>query len=1042
MRTFEGLAQFFRDWLDWPVSEWRTFEGVPQLYGLDRQAVPGVERLAAVQKLNESQKWGVFLVDFGQTAMRRSDLRRILNAVAERARQTHDNPTWPHEDILFVVRHSGSSWALGHFRGDKLANAKLKTFGWSEGSVTRTTLKNLQGLRWGADWAEAFDVEAVTKEFFKEASDLFFQAVEAVRGAFPTENEARLFVQTLFNRLMFLRFVEAKGWLTLNGREDYLRALWEAGKDGVNPLWPTRLNALFGAVNHPTSDNVHAVSRPIIGEVPFLNGGLFDDDPSFARPEVQPPPAFFDGLLGHEGLLYRYNVTVEESSPMDVQVAIDPEILGKIFEQLTVSSKRHDTGSYYTPREIVQFMCREALVGYLISPRLSGGEGEGGDGSGAPSPVHGGGGGGWGQGLSEEKARKLVYDHDDSTLTNQEGNLAFEALKAIKVVDPACGSGAYLLGMLQELYALFEKLRRDDRKFSDDPAKEAHERKLWIIENNLYGVDLQAFATNTAMLRLWLTLLVEDTGAKPQPLPNLEYKIETGDSLLGPDPSQPIDWSKVQRGLDFEGVHETVDALRKLREKYQDAHGPEKLTVKKELEAKLAELREKVTGRPTKDPAKFDWRVEFFDVFLDDPAQREAGFDVALANPPYVRADAPGDGWKAFRKALKDSNMYVTLHEKWDLYIPFLERAHRMLAPKGSMVFIIPDAYNTAKYAAKSHEFFVANSTIERIDFCSEIPLFNAGVFNTILHFSRQAAQANHIPKRVKRRGESPEDFERLGESLDSAPQAALGARVFRSDIQTVTVSAAVIPLCEVCYISVGMVIHADEKRAHLAFKATDLISNTQDSMHPKRFFRGKDMERWRTPTPSYLEWGTSRAPQLFRRPTFPELYEVPEKLISMDLAGGRPRVIYDNQQLFHNHSAWSFVPWHLLEGVRNASIRKTARYRGEPGRGAARMSQPREELEEVSQRFEVKYLLGVMNSEPGARWMNAHRKNKMHIFPDDWREFPIPRASDADRDAIAALVQKCLDAKAADPTADVSAYEAEIDEIVERLYFGEGQAL
>ena len=686
-------------------------------------------------------------------------------------------------------------------------------------------------------------------------------------------------------------------------------------------------------------------------------------------------------------------------------------------------------------------MCREALVGYLTSPRPSGGEGSG------------------VRELPEAKARALVYDHDDSTLTNQEGNHAFEALKAIKVVDPACGSGAYLLGMLQELYALFEKLRRDDRKFSKDPAKnEEHERKLWIIENNIYGVDLQAFATNTAMLRLWLTLLVEDTGLTPQPLPNLEYKIETGDSLLGPDPSQPIDWSKqkkgTQEGLDLWDKDKTLRDLRDLRETYQNSHADKKTKVKKDLEAKLAELREKVTGSPIKDPAKFDWRVEFFDVFLEDPKQSQPGFDAVLANPPYVRADAQGKDiedpkqrqaeiakWKAYRKELKDSPSYETLHEKWDLYIPFLERAHKMLAPSGCMIFIISDSFNTAKYATKAHEYFVKNSTIERIDFCSDIPLFNAGVFNTILHFSGRAPSPNHVPIRVRRRGESPDDFERLAEPLPSAPQTELGTRVFRSDIATVQVGGETVPLCEVCYISKGMVIHADERKAHQAFKAANLIQATQDRTHPKRFFRGKDMERWRTPPPSYLEWGTGRAPALFSRPTFPELYEVPEKLISMDLAGGRPRVIYDGHQLFHNHSAWSSVPWYMLAGVRNASIRKTARYKGEAGRGRARMAKPREQLEECSRQFPVKYILGVMNSSPGAAWMNAHRKNKMHIFPDDWREFPIPVAPPEVYAAVESLVQKCLDAKATDPNADVSAWEAEIDARVEFLYFHANEA-
>jgi type I restriction-modification system DNA methylase subunit len=664
--SFESLAsKLFHDELRWPTRDWQTFSGVPKLYGLTKNDISGIESLAAVQKFKEDQDWGIFLVDFANNPLKRSDLRKVLNKVAERARAQHDNPTWPHEKILFICRSENNNWTFAYFTGDKLANAKLRRFGWENPLEARTAVENLNKLEWGKDWSAAFDVEKLTKDFFTKLSDLFFDAMQAVKTQIADENERRLFVQTLFNRLIFLRFVEKKGWLQLNGREDYLRALWEASKNDHNPFWPTRLNALFGAVNHPLSDKIHKNFKPLIGEVQYLNGGLFDEDHRFADPNIKIPNQIFEGLLGEDGLFYRYNFTVEESTPLDVNVAVDPEILGKIFEQLTIATKRHDTGSYYTPREIVQFMCREALVGYLEQ-----------------------------KGLTEEKARKLVYDHDDSGLTNQEGNLAFEALKAIKVVDPACGSGAYLLGMLQELYALFELLRRDDRKFSTDPAQEAHERKLWIIENNLYGVDIQQFATNTAMLRLWLTLLVEDTGTKPQPLPNLEYKIETGDSLLGPDPSQPIDWSMVQRGLDFEGVHETVEHLRLLRERYQSTHGPEKNRIKTELEAKLAELREKVTGSPIKDPNKFDWRVEFFDVFLDDPAKRKPGFDAVVMNPPYIATYSRQSEHLESEPELR--RLYGKFGGRVNLFTCFLIRMHEVLLPSGQGAFIVPDTFATS----------------------------------------------------------------------------------------------------------------------------------------------------------------------------------------------------------------------------------------------------------------------------------------------------------------------------------------------------------
>jgi len=1016
-----------RGGLGWPVDVEFAFDPIPQISESD--AGNGKVRVSRLIPAGVSGERLIILAEF-ERPYRRRDLLKLLRDLRRLIRESgkFEEYTGLGDTIFIAVKPGYEDLRFVLFEERKNGLPKLRSFGWQQGRLGRTVLThNLPQLTWNKRtlWSDAWNVEALTKEFFREISDRFYDTVDAVRPKFPSEDAARLVVQTLFNRLLFLRFVEEKGWLDYAGDKRYLQALWKASKSDTNPLWPTRLSALFQALNHPTSNEVHAVARPLIGEVHYLNGGLFEQT---IDPQLPFPAAVFDALLGDDGLFYRYNFIAEESAPLDVEIAIDPEMLGKIFEQLTISTKRHDTGSYYTPREIVQFMCREALVGYLV-----------------------------GKGLVNEKARKLVYELDDSELTNPEGTLVFSALKEIKVVDPACGSGAYLLGMLQELYAIFDKLRRDDLKFSSDPAKEEHERKLWIIENNLYGVDLQAFATNTAMLRLWLTLLVEDTGQLPQPLPNLEYKIETGDALRGPSPSQPIDWSKTKRseqsGFDFESVHETVKSLRRLREDYQTSHGPHKTKIKAELESKLGELRKKITGDSKKQPVKFDWRVEFFDVFLYDPLVRQPGFDVAVANPPYVRADAQSkdiednadrqeeiNRWKAYRKSLKDSGNFETLHEKWDLYIPFLERAHKMLAPSGSMIFIISDSFNTAKYATKAHEYFVKNSTIERIDFCSEIPLFNAGVNNTILHFSRQQATERHVPTRVRRRGESPDDFEKLAEVLPSGNQHDLGSRVFRSDIGTVIINDNTVPLREICYISKGMVIHADERKAQGEFKAADLIQSSMDTSHPKRFFRGKDMARWCTPAPSFLEWGTDRAPSLFSRPTFAGLYEVPEKLISMDLAGGRPRVIFDDQQLFHNHSAWSFVPWHLLSGVQNASIRKTARYQGEQGRGAPRMAIIRELLEVKSREFSLKYVLGVMNSSPGARWMQAYRKNKMHIFPDDWREFPIPRASHEDQHAIADLVQKCLNAKASDPSADVSSLESELDARVAFLYFHRGE--
>ncbi len=731
-----------RGGLGWPVDSEFAFDEIAEIaQGVKGDGKVRVSRLVPAGAAGERL---IILAEFERPFLRR-DLRELLRSLRSYARQSGKFPDHTGlGDTIFVVAAPGfKDVRFVLFEERQSGQPKLRSFGWKQSFVGRTVLThNLPKLVWEKrlTWADAWSVEALTKEFFREISDRFYDTVDVVRHKFQSEDAARLVVQTLFNRLLFLRFVEEKGWLDYNGEVHYLQALWQASQQDKNPLWPTRLCALFDALNLPTSDQVHSVARPLIGNVHYLNGGLFEEK---LDPTLPFPSKVFEALIGAEGLFYRYNFMAEESTPLDIEIAIDPEMLGKIFEQLTISTRRHDTGSYYTPREIVQFMCREALVGYLGN-----------------------------KGLVAEKARTLVYELNDCELTNQEGTLAFYALKEIKVVDPACGSGAYLLGMLQELYALFEKLRRDDRKFSEIPAKEAHDRKLWIIENNLYGVDLQAFATNTAMLRLWLTLLVEDTGASPRPLPNLEYKIETGDSLLGPAPSQPIDWSKQkageQDGLDMWEKDKTIRALREFRAEYQNSHGNEKVEKKKQFEAKLAELREKITGDHKKDPAKFDWRVEFFDVFLEDPAIREPGFDAVLANPPYVRKeDIPEQA-----KPILLRNFKGAISGRSDLYCSFYARGLQLLSVGGMHVYVCSSAWLDASYGAHLQEYLLNHSHVRLIIDSAVEKQFTTANVNTIISV---------VEKRPSKSSDVT-DFVLLLNDFESALAKASSRRVRRLD--------------------------------------------------------------------------------------------------------------------------------------------------------------------------------------------------------------------------------------------------------------------
>lgn len=262
------------------------------------------------------------------------------------------------------------------------------------------------------------------------------------------------------------------------------------------------------------------------------------------------------------------------------------------------------------------------------------------------------------------------------------------------------------------------------------------------------------------------------------------------------------------------------------------------------------------------------------------------GFDITIGNPPYVRADEQSEWNQRQRGQITASEGYETLWEKWDLFVPFIERAYKLLKPGGVTTLIVSDAFCHSKYAQKPQNWFLKNARILRLDFCSDLQIFDAAVHNLIYFFQR---------------------------------------------------------------------------------------------------------------------------------------------------ADGTPPVMFDDLQRFTTHTSCIFVPWHSLHGVRNNSLKKTARYVGEK---PPRPDLPkREKLEATSRRFAVKYLLGVMNSSAARDFLRANRRSNIHLYPDDWKKLPIPDVPPAQQQPIVALVDQILTAKRADADANISALEAELDGKINELY-------
>ena len=567
------------------------------------------------------------------------------------------------DDLLLVITNTSVSQIHLVYPSFEGARPTLRRIVIERDLPRRTAIQQVSNIYWNhqdtgsirAALDKAFDVEAVTKTFFEEYKRVFDIAMDRILGFGGSDEEQedkKLFVQTLFNRLMFIYFLSRKGWLTFRGDNDYLNTLWRnygANPDQANFFSDRLYHLFFFGLNNPQSRDLNFKDKfmeSIFGDVPFLNGGLFEQSSLDNRSGVTVPDSVIEPILSD--LFDRFNFTVMESTPFDIEVAVDPEMLGKVFEELVTG--RHDTGSYYTPRLVVSFMCREALKGYL----------EGCD-----------------TGLAKEDIAKFVDERETSGVSLPSAPKVAEALEDVTVVDPACGSGAYLLGMMQELV----ELRTALFNIGVD-ARSLYDLKLHIIQRNLYGVDIDEFAVNIAMLRMWLSLVIEYEGNTPEPLPNLDFKVVKGDSLLGPDPS-PDNYGDLFRYR----AHSVAAQLADLKARHMEAT-TDKDALKEEIARLQDELREALADTPAPAEA-VDWRVEFAEVF------DRGGFDVALANPPYIQLQKDGGKLGKFYRDVG----YETFARTGDVYQLFYERGCQLLRPShGLLAYITSNSWLKAEY--------------------------------------------------------------------------------------------------------------------------------------------------------------------------------------------------------------------------------------------------------------------------------------------------------------------------------------------------------
>jgi type I restriction-modification system DNA methylase subunit len=583
---------------------------------------------------------------------------------------------------------------------------------------------------------EAFDVHPVTRDFYHDYK-MVFDRVEVIVEGFDDKSKdmdrakkekerKRLFTQRLFNRLMFIGFIQKKGWLKFNESADYLVALWkdhQGDKTEKKNFYRDRLKPLFfHALSTSTEVNIIGSNRggflkTLVGDVPYLNGGLFEEATEDRDTNITVPDAAADLIIND--LFEKYNFTVTESTPLDQEVAIDPEMLGKVFEELVTG--RNETGSYYTPKPIVSFMCRESLKGYLGSQYAS-----------------------------------LVDEHDTSNITVPEARTLLSRLGKVLAIDPACGSGAYLLGMLHELHDLTRLL---DTRARQQTARDDYERKLQIITNNLYGVDKDEFAVQIARLRLWLSLAVEYEGFEPEPLPNLDFKIECGDSLSAPSPTQMKGQVVLREAI--------VREYQKAKANYLKAHHGAKKTLRGEVNKYKDELSRM---RGTEKISGFDWAVEFAEVFAGRNGDDVGGFDIVLANPPYGATVDDAVRTLYFDRTTEGP-------QSKDTYGLFLARGLQLLCLGGHLCYIVSDTWRTIKTHKPLRKRLADTMTVKHV---LDLPgwIFDATVNTCILTVTKRQADDEHQLILGDLRGIPNADWDTLQKNLRAVAEHGI-------DVQT-----------------------------------------------------------------------------------------------------------------------------------------------------------------------------------------------------------------------------------------------------------------
>ena len=888
-------------------------------------------------------------------------------------------------DAAIAVFDDGQHWRLSYICDHKEGTTSAKRFSYVLGDKQgqyKTPLERLDRVAAKAghfkldDLRDAFSVDALSKEFFDEYHRHYDRIIAELARQGNTGAVFHDYVKKMMGRIVFLHFLQKKGWLNDDPeflsklfflspyKQDFLEQELEPLFFGIFNTEPDKREQLF----HQEHWDLRWLAE--WEKLPYLNGGLFERD-EVDKMKIKLPASLFENLFK---FMASYNFTIDENDPDDADIGIDPEMLGKIFESLLEDNKAK--GAFYTPKEIVRYMCKESLIAYLNSKVNSdevNSESTGNNITNHDSLV--------------TAVRQFVEQHELPEELEPYREVLDTALREVKICDPAIGSGAFPMGLLNELWRCREALEvirssplergtakpggmlQKPAPGTDEVGNRRAALKKEIIENNIYGVDIEKGAIDIARLRFWLSIVVDaewnvnpDSG--PEPLPNFDYKFMQGNSLIESfdghdlshimDASSPLErgaarrrgmskagWAENQTGMEF-GSDEVKQNLRNwLKMYFSLTDHKEKAHYRKLINNSVknyivqqgigpaAETRLNAID-PSANKHFFLWHTWFKDIFDN------GGFDIVIGNPPYVVVEANGK----YKNYETESSL--------DLYAYFYERAIKLLNINGILSFITSSLFIKGLKYTSLRIFLQNNVSVIAFRIEGDSVFENAGI-----------PTATFIAQKTKVKWKF-EDFYADSKMVNKIIQG------------TVTLNSI-----------------SDIMRG---FEIGRNMVSTDGTI---RFLTGSDVMKYTYHKMSYISQSVLSAFSKENR------FFSKERILLRETGSSLTALYIGNDTIYSNRSLYSIL-------IKDSSLK-------------------------------TKYVLGLLNSSLLQWYYSTMFKGDTELFPKiriaQARQLPILRATSEQQQQIIDIVDRIIDIKSNNPNANTSFFEQEIDKQVYVLY-------